>query len=158
MREGRRDLDLAPESVGTDGRSDILIEQLDGDGLAGVAIGRQINDGHAATSELALDGVAASKRTWEIFRRYAQRMLRLRVTSQTYGAMGARARRMAHRAADVSLCTTTPRTFTLFFLVTNTAEQVHRATHRATRSGNWMCVRSAPRTPSYPIASLCSRP
>ena len=61
MREPRQDLDLAPEPLGTDCPCEVGVQYFDGDAPSVLQIGREVDGGHAAAAELALDSIAAGK-------------------------------------------------------------------------------------------------
>src|ERR1051325_8388799 len=59
--ELRRRLDLAEEAVGAQGRCEIGVENLDGDVALVAKVLREVDRGHSARAELAVDGVSAGK-------------------------------------------------------------------------------------------------
>ena len=56
-----RDLDLAVEPLRTDGCGQLRVEHLDGDVALMLQIQGQIDRGHAAATQLALDGISVGK-------------------------------------------------------------------------------------------------
>jgi hypothetical protein len=66
VREPGRDLDLAQEPRGAHGRLQLRLQDLDRDGTAVPQVFGEIDVGHAAVSELALDTVAARQRRGEM--------------------------------------------------------------------------------------------
>ena len=58
MIEPRRDLDLGEEALGAEHRAELGAEDLEGDLAIELAIAGEVDDGHAAGAELALDDVA----------------------------------------------------------------------------------------------------
>jgi hypothetical protein len=61
MLEPRRGLDLAQEPFAPEHRAEIRVQHLDGDFALVAQVMRQVNRGHAARAELALDPVAAGE-------------------------------------------------------------------------------------------------
>ncbi len=57
MLEIRRDFDLAQESLGAEYRTELRIENLDGDFSIVFEIVREVDSRHAAASKLALDSI-----------------------------------------------------------------------------------------------------
>jgi hypothetical protein len=58
MDQPRGDLDLPQEPLAPDGRRQVGAEHLDGDLTVVLPVVRQVDRGHAARAELALDAVA----------------------------------------------------------------------------------------------------
>ena len=65
MAEPRGDLDLAQEAIGPDGVGELRLEQLDGDLAAVPQVVGEIDGGHPAAADHALDAVAAGERRTE---------------------------------------------------------------------------------------------
>ncbi len=61
MLEPGGELDLAEEPVGTQGRRQLWVEHLEGDRPVVAQIVGEVNHGHAAAAELALDAVLVGK-------------------------------------------------------------------------------------------------
>ena len=61
MLELGGDLDLAQEPLGTDDRGELGMQHLDGDLAVVLEVLRQVDGGHAAPAELALDQVAVGQ-------------------------------------------------------------------------------------------------
>ena len=61
MLQGRDRLDLAQEPLGTDDRGELGLQDLDGDLAVVLEILREIDGGHAARAELALDAIAVGQ-------------------------------------------------------------------------------------------------
>src|SRR5262249_818044 len=59
MREGRGDLDLGPEPLRRNAGREFGAEDFDGDQAAVSQVAGEVDRGHAAAPELALDGVSA---------------------------------------------------------------------------------------------------
>ena len=62
MLEVRGGLDLAQEALGADDGGELGAEDLDGDGAIVLEVVREVDGGHAARTELALDAVAVGQR------------------------------------------------------------------------------------------------
>ena len=62
MGQSRRDLDLAEEAVGAEYRGHFGAQHLEGDGSPVLPVLGEKHDGRAATTDLALDGVAVTQR------------------------------------------------------------------------------------------------
>ena len=66
MIEPRRDLDLGEEALGPEHRAELRAQHLERDLAIELAVAREIDDGHAARAELALDDVAITERGGDI--------------------------------------------------------------------------------------------
>ena len=55
MAQARRNLNLATESIRSDGRSDVIVQNLDRDHAPVVFVARKEDRGHSSLPELALD-------------------------------------------------------------------------------------------------------
>ena len=62
MIEPRRDLDLGEEPLGAEHGAQLRAEDLEGDFAIELAIAGEVDDGHAARAEFALDDVAIVER------------------------------------------------------------------------------------------------
>jgi hypothetical protein len=69
MLEAGGESDLALEAVGTKGCGELGLDYLERDRAVVPPIEGEIDDRHAATPELALDGVAVGKRRTQLLRR-----------------------------------------------------------------------------------------
>ena len=67
MGEPRGDPDLAAEALGAEQRAQLGSEHLDRHLAVMPEVVREVDRGHAAPAELALDGVAARQRGAELF-------------------------------------------------------------------------------------------
>ncbi len=65
MLEPRGELDLALEAVGADRGGQLGVQHLQGDGAVVADVADEVDGGHAAAAELALDGVAVCQRGLE---------------------------------------------------------------------------------------------
>ena len=66
-------LDFPEEPLGAERGGDLGAEHLDGDGAAVPEIAREVHGGHAAVSQLALEGVAVGQRRAQGVERRTQR-------------------------------------------------------------------------------------
>ena len=61
MLKPRRRADLAQEALGAEGGAEVGVEDLDGDGAVVPEVVRQVHPGHAASSQLSVEAVAAGE-------------------------------------------------------------------------------------------------
>jgi len=65
VRKARGDLDFLQEALGPDGAGQLGIEHLHGDSASVLTIAGEVDGGHAATPELALDLIPLANRSLE---------------------------------------------------------------------------------------------
>ena len=66
MLEVRRDANFAEEPIGAEHRAELRVEELDGDWSLVPDVVREIDGGHAAGADVALDRVAAGEPGFEL--------------------------------------------------------------------------------------------
>ena len=67
MVEPRRDLDLGEEALGAEHRAQLGAQHLERHIAIELPVAREIDDGHAARADLALDDVAVTERGGDIW-------------------------------------------------------------------------------------------
>ena len=65
MLQARRDPDFSQESVGSQRGREVGTEDLEGDGSLMLTVHGEVNDRHAASPQLTLDGVTVRERGGE---------------------------------------------------------------------------------------------
>jgi hypothetical protein len=66
MLEIRRDADLAQKAIGAEHRAELRIEDLERDAAVVLDVAREIDGGHAAATDLAIESVRVAQRALEL--------------------------------------------------------------------------------------------